>query len=214
MNKVKSGMFFFVFFAAVIAVIVIFFIPSVMNLCGYFFYDSVDSIDSKEMKQGNYVCVEYDCVLNGYNTIHDMFSSVSDYILKFGDDEQFVYVRVPSDAIKYWDGCNLFLKPQEAAGFTSSEKHRFIGKVEQIDKDLRKQYVDRMNSKAYPEYIMINTEENTNLDFYIKEIVPWSELIGIVIEIIVLFIGVKFALRHLSKLIDAIKEKETADISD
>ena len=162
----------------------VFTIPCVQKIIGYNNPDVVEDIHSSNFVEGNIVSIPFDCVLPGNVTRPQTTYNESFFVLKFRD-EQFVYVCIPNGDRDFWSGINYFDIPSNAVGFRAEQPYKFIGTVKRIDDSLRKQMLERMNYMVLESSKMINTQDNTNLEYYIDLLIVRNENLYLIIEIMV-----------------------------
>ena len=181
-NGIKLRM---VFIAALfLMVLLIFTVPTFSKVYGYSHSDEIESIDSVYFEEGNVVCVNFDCVVKGNVTRTQTIHTDSFYVLKFGD-EQFVYVRIPTRDYTFWNGANFFEMPAEAVGFKAEKPLKFIGVVRKTDDILRKELESKIDHMWLKSSEMINSKENSKLDYYLELLIINNEKMYLQLEIAV-----------------------------
>lgn len=179
-NGIKLRM---VFIAALfLMVLLIFTVPTFSKVYGYSHFDEIESIDSVYFEEGNVVCVTFDCVVKGNVTRTQSIHTDSFYVLKFGD-EQFVYVRIPTRDYTFWNGANFFEMPAEAAGFKAEKPLKFIGVVRKTDDTLRRELESKIDHMWLKSSEMINSKEDSNLDYYLELLIINNEKMYLKLEI-------------------------------
>lgn len=152
--------------------------PTMRNIFGLMSLDEVSSMKDAQLYEGNYVKVTYDCVLDGYYDKYIYFWGNMFNLLRMPDQEEYLFSTVPTNKkrLSEWEGCDYFVHASDSIGFIPENKHYFVGRVERLSVDERRILSKRMKSTAKPEYTMINTEENTNMIYYVNRLNMKTEI--------------------------------------
>lgn len=147
---------------------VLFIYPTIRNIVGLTSPVEVTSMNDPHLFEGNYVKVTYDCVLDGYFNRYRYFYGYIFYVLRMPDKEEYIFSAVHSEKMSEWEGCNFFAHASDSIGFVPEYKHYFVGRVERFSADERRILSRKMKTATYPAYTMINTEDNTNMEYYVN----------------------------------------------
>ena len=177
--------------AVIVFMVVIFFtIPGISEVMGYYFCDNVEDIRSPMLKDDNTVKVRFDSVISVFD-IQSMYYmkyfSENYYLLRVGEDE-YIYVRIPTADINFWEGVTLYKNPSEAAEYNGEKKYALIGKIKRFSAEDKERLLDSVNSGALQEYDRIINEEMTDPDIYVDVINIKKDLILLSVETVFLLI--------------------------
>ena len=126
-------------------------------------------MNDTDLKEGNYVKVPYDCMLNAYRH-HGVYWYVYNYgLVRLPGREEYLYIAEHSDEPDTRTGSNYFQYHSDSVGFVPEEEHYFIGKVEKNTAENRRMFANRIQMVLESKFCMVNTVDNTNLLFYINE---------------------------------------------
>lgn len=159
----------FVLLSVVLLGTVYFMVPTIHNIQGLKTLDEVTSMNDTDLKEGNYVKVPYDCMLNAYRH-HGVYWYVYNYgLVRLLGREEYLYIAEHSDEPDTRTGSNYFQYHSDSVGFVPEEEHYFIGKVEKNTAENRRMFANRIQMVLESKFCMVNTVDNTNLQFYINE---------------------------------------------
>lgn len=199
------------FIATVLLIGCIFFIyPTIRNIFGLISPDEVTSMNDLQLFEGNYVKVTYDCVLNGYYSKYIYFWGKIFYVLRMPDKEEYLFSTVHSEKKSEWKERDFFTHASDSIGFIPENKNYIVGRVERLSADERRILSNRMKTTAYPEYTMINTEDNTNMKYYVNRLNMKTEIITLIIKVILVLFFLVIWIRRVTK----IKEMKEDELND
>lgn len=159
----------FVLLSVLLLGTVYFMVPTIHNIQGLKNLDEVTSMNDTNLKEGNYVKVPYECMLNAYRH-HSVYWYDYNYkLIRLKGKEEYLYVAVHSDEMDALEGCDYIEFHPDSVGFVPKEEHYFIGKVEKNTAENRRTFANRIQMVLESKFCMVNTVDNTNLLFYINE---------------------------------------------
>lgn len=152
--------------------------------------------------------VAYDCVLDGYLNEYVYFSEIEFHILRMPRKEEYFFVTVSNDNKGEWEGCDHFVYHMDSAGSIPEKQHYFVGRIERLSTFEKSVFVNRMKLESkYQRYIMINTEDNTNMIYYVKKLDMKTELITLTMKAFWVFLFFVLWIRRFVKNKRGVKDE-------